>query len=272
MWTHLWNAQNKLDCSRNAAQSLLQCFSGLILCCAQISTISLISSARPLTSAEASHAHVVRGYHLLLDREVVPLQRVEGRVPQDDSGVFTLILERQQFLWADGMKCLVRLRDEAGLWVFRRRDTLSMLTTIAWRHKGKRVYVESREGKQGAKRRSILGGRSHYPSCAELLPKCYVWIVHNKTQPWVHKMNLAHLRQGYGLDMCLILFIFIMIYGQYGFLLGSKSNFFCLNLTPLLFITWNHSSFSISIHILGTRLMLLHRVIDYTRDEYLLIK
>ncbi len=152
MWIHLSNAQNKLDYNRNAAQSSMQCFSRLILCCAQISTIFLISSARPLTSAEASHAHVVRGYHLLLDK-VVPLQRVEGRVPQDDSRVFALILKRQQFLRADGMKCLVRLRDEAGLCVFRRRDTLSMLTTVAWRHKGKQVYIESREGEQGAKQR-----------------------------------------------------------------------------------------------------------------------
>lgn len=41
----------------------------------------IFSSLQALTSAEASHTHVVRGYHLLLDREVVPLQRVEGRVP-----------------------------------------------------------------------------------------------------------------------------------------------------------------------------------------------
>lgn len=70
---------------------------------------------RPLTSAEASHTHVVGGHHLLLDGEVVPLQRVEGRVPQDDSGVFALVLERQQFLRADGMQRLVGLCDEAGL-------------------------------------------------------------------------------------------------------------------------------------------------------------
>lgn len=75
----------------------------------------LPSGVRPLTSAEASHTHVVGGHHLLLDGEVVPLQRVEGRVPQDDSGVFALVLERQQFLRADGMQRLVGLCDEAGL-------------------------------------------------------------------------------------------------------------------------------------------------------------
>lgn len=68
-----------------------------------------------LTSAEASHAHVVGRHHLLLDGEVVRLQRVEGRVSQDDGGVLALVLQRQQLLRADGMQRLVGLRDEAGL-------------------------------------------------------------------------------------------------------------------------------------------------------------
>lgn len=68
-----------------------------------------------LTSAQASHAHVVGGHHLLLDGEVVRLQRVEGRVSQDDGGVLALVLQRQQLLRADGMQRLVGLRDEAGL-------------------------------------------------------------------------------------------------------------------------------------------------------------
>lgn len=68
-----------------------------------------------LTSAEAPHAHVVGGHHLLLDGEVVRLQRVEGRVSQDDGGVLALVLQRQQLLRADGMQRLVGLRDEAGL-------------------------------------------------------------------------------------------------------------------------------------------------------------
>lgn len=71
--------------------------------------------ARRLTSAEASHTHVVGGHDLLLDGEVVPLQGVEGRVAQDDSGVFALVLQRQQLLRADRMQRLVGLCDEAGL-------------------------------------------------------------------------------------------------------------------------------------------------------------
>lgn len=72
-------------------------------------------AAGVLTSAQASHAHVVGGHHLLLDGEVVRLQRVEGRVSQDDGGVLALVLQRQQLLRADGMQRLVGLRDEAGL-------------------------------------------------------------------------------------------------------------------------------------------------------------
>lgn len=104
-------SKQTFDCDRYAAH-----FFPTSIGCARISTfISGVHCASPLTSAQTSHAHVVGGYDLLLDREVVPLQRVEGRVPEDDGGVVTLVLERQQFLRADGMKRLVGLCDEAGL-------------------------------------------------------------------------------------------------------------------------------------------------------------
>lgn len=108
--TFVKQSKQSVDYTRKPAHSSLHRFSRPILL-----AFLLISSVRPLTSAEASHAHVVGRHHLLLDGEVVPLQRVEGRVPQDDSRVFALVLQRQQFLRADGMKCLVRLCDEAGL-------------------------------------------------------------------------------------------------------------------------------------------------------------
>lgn len=68
-----------------------------------------------LTSADAAHAHVVRGDDLLLDGEVVSLQRVERGVAQDHRGVIALVLQRQQLLGADWVQGLVGLCDETGL-------------------------------------------------------------------------------------------------------------------------------------------------------------
>lgn len=116
--TFIKQSKQTFDCDRHAAHffSRSSVSPKPILSCALISTfISGVHCATPLTSAETSHTHVVGGYDLLLDREVVRLQRVEGRVPEDDGGVVTLVLECQQFLRADGMKRLVGLCDEAGL-------------------------------------------------------------------------------------------------------------------------------------------------------------
>lgn len=141
---------------------------------------------RSLTSAEASHAHVVRWHHLLLDRKVVSRHAVEGRVPEDDrSRVFTLIFEGQQFFWADGMKCLVGLCDEAGLWVFRRRDTLSVLNTIAW-SKQREMSVDRKQRRKASKEQH-RGGRSILKGVESLSLLCWAatevlgtWIVQKK--------------------------------------------------------------------------------------------
>lgn len=97
-----------------------------------------------LTSAQASHAHVVGGHHLLFDWKVVALHGVQGRVPQDDPGVLALVLQRQQFLRADGMKRLVGLCDEAGLRVLGGRDALSVLNAVAWKHTRKMTWIKGR--------------------------------------------------------------------------------------------------------------------------------
>ena len=50
------------------------------------------STALTLTSAHAAHTHVVGGNNLLFDGEIISLQGVQGRVPQDDIGVGLVLI------------------------------------------------------------------------------------------------------------------------------------------------------------------------------------
>ncbi len=111
-----------------------------------------------LTSAYATHTHVVGWHNFLFDWKIVSLQRIERRVSQYNVGILALVFERQQVFWADRVEGLVGLCDEARLRVFRRRDALRMFNAIVWR--------KERQREDTFKNKSI---------CADLFHKMTSW-------------------------------------------------------------------------------------------------
>ena len=177
------------------------------------------------------------------------------------------------------MKCLVGLCDEAGLWVFRRRDTLGMFNSVAWRHKGKWVWIESRDGSKEQSRggRSIIEW-SHYLYCAQLLPNCLVFekpiaetalSAQDEPCPFEERLLICHapiFSRTYIHAILLPIICHQQTPKQAFYLdLNPKVNFFLtLNPQTLLFTTQNHTSFSIQG---GSRLVLLRRVILVLTDK-----